>query len=33
MPGVPTISLHDFDARRGEIIHQLMDAATNVGFL
>ncbi|GFZ49833.1 hypothetical protein JCM24511_07236 [Saitozyma sp. JCM 24511] len=32
MPGVPTISLHDFDARRGEIIHQLMDAATNVGF-
>ncbi|RSH93110.1 hypothetical protein EHS25_007463 [Saitozyma podzolica] len=32
MPGVPTISLHDFDARRDEIIQQLMDAATNVGF-
>ncbi|WVW84412.1 hypothetical protein I302_106446 [Kwoniella bestiolae CBS 10118] len=29
---VPTISLHDFDTRRQEIIEQLMDASTNVGF-
>ncbi|WWD04625.1 hypothetical protein V865_002696 [Kwoniella europaea PYCC6329] len=29
---VPTISLHDFDARRQEIINELMDASTNVGF-
>jgi len=29
---VPTISLHDFSARRATIIAELMDAATNVGF-
>ncbi|ODO06082.1 hypothetical protein L198_01312 [Cryptococcus wingfieldii CBS 7118] len=29
---VPCISLHDFDARRHEIIKELMDASTNVGF-
>ena len=33
MSAVPTISLHDFEARRPEIIAQLMDASTNVGFL
>jgi hypothetical protein len=30
---VPTISLHDFDVRRGEITAELMEAAMNVGFL
>ncbi|KAK8858397.1 hypothetical protein IAR55_002624 [Kwoniella newhampshirensis] len=29
---VPTISLHDFDARRQDIINELMDASMNVGF-
>lgn len=29
---VPTISLRDFDNRRDEIIQQLMDASTEVGF-
>ncbi|WVQ80594.1 hypothetical protein IAT38_002699 [Cryptococcus sp. DSM 104549] len=29
---VPTISLHDFDARRQEITAELMNASTNVGF-
>lgn len=29
---VPTISLHDFDSRRDEIIQELMDASMNVGF-
>ena len=31
--GVPQISLRDFDARRDEIRQQLMDAASDVGFL
>lgn len=30
--GVPTISLHDFDARRNEIIQELMAASENIGF-
>lgn len=30
---VPCISLHDFDQRRAEIIEQLMDASTRIGFL
>jgi hypothetical protein len=30
---VPCISLHDFTERRAEIIEQLMDASTRIGFL
>lgn len=30
---VPCISLHDFQDRRTEIIEQLMDASTRIGFL
>ena len=30
---VPCISLHDFKQRRSEIIDQLMDASTRIGFL
>lgn len=30
---VPCISLHNFEQRRTEIIDQLMDASTRIGFL
>ena len=30
---VPCISLHDFEQRRADIIEQLMDASTRIGFL
>lgn len=33
MGSVPTISLHDFEARRPTIIDELMEASTQVGFL
>ncbi|KAL1407904.1 hypothetical protein Q8F55_007340 [Vanrija albida] len=32
MSAIPTISLHDFDARRQVILAELMSAATDVGF-
>ena len=33
MSTVPTISLRDFESRRPDIIKELLDASTNVGFL